>query len=109
MRGDIYQLKASRSAQGHEQQEQEQGIRYGVVVQSDHLLLSTVPVVPTSTSCSPASFRPVIDIDGVTTRALVEQTAAVDVQTRLGRFVGRLDPAEMQAVDQALQTVLGLD
>ena len=104
MRGDIYRLRAPRNAQGHEQQ----GRRYGVVVQSDALPLSTLLVAPTSTSARPARFRPEITIDGRVTRVLVEQTAALDAETRLAEWAGRLSPAEQKAVDQALTDVLGL-
>ena len=40
MRGDIYRLRTSRTAEGHEQR----GPRYGVIVQSDDLPLSIAPV-----------------------------------------------------------------
>jgi len=105
MRGDIYRIKASKTARGHEQQ----GPRYGVVLQADYLPLSTVLVAPTSTSCSPASFRPAIEIDGVRTYVMVEQTAAVDIETRLGDLVGHLGHADMTAIEQALLAVLALD
>ncbi|MDR1806982.1 MAG: type II toxin-antitoxin system PemK/MazF family toxin [Propionibacteriaceae bacterium] len=105
MRGDIYRLRAPRDAQGHEQT----GSRYAIVVQSDDLPLSTLLVAPTSTSARPASFRPEIDLNGQTTRILVEQTAVVDPATRLTEFAGRLSAAELHAVDAALAVVLGLD
>lgn len=104
MRGDIYRLRISRGAEGHEQR----GPRYGVVVQSDHLLLSTVLVAPTSTSALPTDFRPRITLDGTTTYVLVEQTAAVNAETRLGQFAGRLCPSELVDLDRALDLVLGL-
>jgi mRNA interferase MazF len=79
-----------------------------VVVQADEFLaLSTVLVSPTSRSAQPASFRPAIVLDGTHTRILVEQTTVVDPQ-RLGRSAGRLDPDELNAVDEALALVLGL-
>jgi mRNA interferase MazF len=68
---------------------------------------STVLVAPTSASAGPATFRPVIDIDGVETRVLLEQTTALDPQ-RLGRSAGRVDTFEMHSVDEALRLVLGL-
>ena len=105
MRGDIYRLKASRLAQGHEQT----GWRYCVLLQPGDLALSTVLVAPTSTSCLRLSFRPVIELDGVETMVMVDQTSAADVETRLGEWVGHLSLREMQAVDRALLTVLGLD
>ena len=81
---------------------------YAVVVQADDFLgLSTVLVALTSTSARPATFRPTIDLLGGETRVLVEQTTVVDPQ-RLGRSSGRIDGAEIQAVDDALRLLLGL-
>lgn len=103
-RGEIYRFKVPQGL-GHEQQ----GERYGLVVQADSLLpRSVVIVAPTSRSARPASFRPEVQVSGGATRVLVEQLGAVDVQ-RLGRRVGRLTGPEMWAVDEALLTVLGLD
>ena len=103
-RGEVYRFKVQKGL-GHEQQ----GERYGVVVQSDALLpRSVVVIAPTSRSARPASFRPEVEVSGDATRVLVEQLGAVDVQ-RLGRRVARLTAAEMWAVDEALLTVLGLD
>ena len=78
-----------------------------VLVQSDHLPLSTWLVAPTSTSARPASFRPEVEIDGRVTRVLAEQTAAVD-PGRLGNSVGYLSREEMRRVDAALRIVLDL-
>jgi mRNA interferase MazF len=39
---------------------------------------------------------------------IVEQTSAVDPETRLGEFAGRLSADEMRQVDSALIDVLGL-
>lgn len=104
IRGELFRLPAPRGARGREQR----GARYAVVVQADELLgLSTVLVSPTSTRALPATFRPAIEIDGTLTRVLVEQTAVVDPQ-RLGTSAGRLDSAELRAVDEALALVFGL-
>jgi len=104
VRGEILRLPAPRRPRGHVQA----GPRLGVVVQADHLMgLSTVLLAPTSTSARPASFRPVIEVAGVTTRVLVEQTRAVDPQ-RLGPSVGRLAAHELAAVDDALLVMLDL-
>ena len=104
VRGEVFHLPASRDARGHEQR----GARYAVVVQADEFLgLSTVLVSPTSTQALPASFRPMITLDGRETRVLVEQTSVVDPQ-RLGRSAGRLDAGELGAVDESLALVLGL-
>jgi len=103
-RAEVYRFKLPKGV-GHEQQ----GERFGVIVQSDALLpRSVVLVAPTSTSARPASFRPEVSVAGTSTRVLVEQLGAVDVQ-RLGRRVGLLAAEEMWAVDEALLTVLGLD
>ena len=100
----MFRLPPPRGAHGHEQR----GARYAVVVQSDELLdLSTTLVAPTSTSALPASFRPMIAIDGRETRVLVEQTTVVDPQ-RLGRSAGRLEARELRAVDEALIIILDL-
>lgn len=104
VRGEIFKLRPPQSSKGREQR----GGRFGVVVQADELLgLSTALVAPTSTNARPASFRPEITIGEQATRVLVEQTTAVD-PTRLGRSAGRLDSAEVNAVDDALRLVLGL-
>ncbi len=102
-RGDVFRFKLPKSVV-HEQQ----GERFGVVVQADELLpLSVVIVAPTSRSARAASFRPVVVVAGGPTRVLVEQLGAVDAQ-RLGKRVARLTADEVWAVDDALLTVLGL-
>ncbi len=61
VRGELLHLPAPRGVRGREQR----GARYAVVVQADEFLgLSTVLVAPTSTSARPASFRPVITLEG---------------------------------------------
>jgi mRNA interferase MazF len=103
-RGEVFRFKVPKGV-GHEQQ----GERFGVIVQSDAMLpRSVILVAPTSRSARRASFRPEVSIAGDTTRVLVEQVGAVDAQ-RLGRRVGQLAADEMWAVDEALVTVLGLD
>lgn len=102
-RGEVYRLRL-RGRAGHEQQ----AVRFGVVVQSDAFLpRSTVLVAPTSCSARPASFRPEVEVDGESTRVLVEQLGAVDA-TRLTELAGRLSAQEMWGVDMALETVLDL-
>jgi mRNA interferase MazF len=103
VRGEVFQLRAPRQGRGHEQA----GSRYAVVVQSDQLPLSTWLVAPTSTSARAASFRPEIEVEGVTTRVLAEQTAAVD-PSRLGTSVGYLSLEQTSRVDAALRIVLEL-
>ena len=102
-RGDVHRFRPPAGV-GHEQQ----GPRFGVVLQSDALLpRSVVIVAPTSRRALPASFRPEIDVAGDRTRVLVEQLGAVDVK-RLGARVGRLDAEALWSIDDALDTVLGL-
>lgn len=104
LRGDIYRLKVPKGI-GHEQH----GNRYGVVVQAEEFLpRSVVIVAPTSRSAKQASFRPEIDVEGQTTRVLVEQLGAVDA-SRLGELSGHLSSEELWGVDEALTTVLGLN
>lgn len=104
VRGEVFRLPSPRATRGREQR----GARYAVVVQADEFLhLSTTIVAPTSTSAAPASFRPLINVDGEDTRVLVEQTTVVDPQ-RLGRSAGRLEVSELLAVDEALALILGL-
>ena len=104
VRGEVFRLPAPTRAQGREQRD----ARYAIVVQADDLLgLSTVLVAPTSASARPATFRPTIELLGTRTRVLVEQTTVVD-PLRLGDSAGRLDLAEMDAVDAALRLLLAL-
>jgi mRNA interferase MazF len=103
-RGEVYKFRVPKGI-GHEQG----GERLAVVVQADELLpRSVVLVAPTSRSARPASFRPEIEVGGATTRVLVEQLGAVDIQ-RLGKRVGQLAVEESWALDDALATVLGLN
>lgn len=103
-RGDVFSLRLPKGI-GHEQQ----GKRYGVIIQSDALLpRSVVLVAPTSTSARDASFRPEIEIAGTQTKVLVEQMGAVDVG-RLGDRAGHLSTEEQWGIDAAILTVLGLD
>jgi len=102
-RGDVVRLLPPPRP-GHEQQ----GLRFGVILQSDVLTpLSTVIVAPTSLSALPASFRPQVTIESQPTRVLIEQMAAVDVR-RTSEAIGRLSVEEMWAVDEALSLVVGL-
>ena len=103
LRGDVHEFRLPCGT-GHEQQ----GRRYGVIVQANEFLpRSVVLVAPTSRSAKPASFRPEIELLGETTRVLVEQTGAVDAG-RLGELVGRVSPEKQWGIDEALITVLGL-
>jgi mRNA interferase MazF len=101
---DVHLLRAPRDARGDEQG----GLRYAVVLQSDYLAeLSTWLVAPTSTSALPLSFRPRIEMEGQPTLLLVDQLAAADL-TLLGRAAGRLTTDELTEANAALRIVLGL-
>jgi mRNA interferase MazF len=79
-----------------------------VVVQADEVSwLTTLVVVPTSTSAQPAIFRPEITVRGRKTRLLTDQVSTVD-RGRVGASVGRLSPAELQELDESLSRILGL-
>jgi mRNA interferase MazF len=102
-RGDVYELRLPRGI-GHEQH----GRRFGVIVQADALLPRTVVLIaPTSRSARSSTFRPELLIQGETTKILVEQVGAVDVN-RLGDHVGHASPEELWGIDESLLTVLGL-
>ncbi|MFC7381228.1 type II toxin-antitoxin system PemK/MazF family toxin [Sphaerisporangium rhizosphaerae] len=93
-----------REAVGHEQR----GERFAVLLQSDALAsFSTLIVAPTSTSARPMTFRPEIELNGKTTRVLVDQLTALDI-TQLGDFAGSLYPAEIEELNEALHVMLGL-
>ncbi|MEV3935357.1 type II toxin-antitoxin system PemK/MazF family toxin [Glycomyces sp. NPDC049804] len=67
-RGAIYEIKPPKESTGHEQQ----GRRYGVVIQSDAFARSTITVALTSTSAHRTIYRPEIDFLGTTTRVLMD-------------------------------------
>lgn len=103
-RGDVHALAAPSGSTCYEQR----GRRYAVVVQTDFLKeLSTVVVVPTSTTALGTVFRPEVQVAGRRTRVLTEQIRALD-RSRLGRRAGTLARSDLRAVDDALRVVLGL-
>ncbi len=102
-RGDVLWVRVPKSTIGHEQS----GGRYAIVLQASELPLSTVIVAPTSTHALATSFRPEVEIAGRRTCVLTEQLGAVD-RRRLGEPSGRLTWEELEAVDRALELVLGL-
>ncbi|WP_157254333.1 type II toxin-antitoxin system PemK/MazF family toxin [Nonomuraea typhae] len=102
-RGAIREVKPFTGGRGHEQQ----GKRYGIVIQSGRFATSTVTVALTSTSAGPAIYRPEIEFDGVKTRVLTDQIYSVD-PSRLGLFKGGLEPHEIADLDRALMLKLGL-
>lgn len=104
MRGDVVRVPADKTARGAEQR----GQRYGVVVQSDDLLLSTVLVTPTSTSSLPMVHRPQVTVLGELTCLLVEQTRAIRREA-LGPAVAVLSLDDRRRLEEALRLALALD
>jgi len=102
-RGDVYRVRPEKG-KGSEQR----GPRYGVIMQTDALPLSTRIIVPTSTVAQPADFRPTIEIDDVLTLVLTDQVRAVAIE-RFGDRVGRVTPDEMASIEQALLEVLAIE
>lgn len=102
-RGAIYEVKPAKNATGHEQQ----GRRYGVVIQSDAFACSTVTVALTSTSAGAAVYRPEVEFLGSKSRILTDQIFSID-HGRLGDFMGALDSDELEALDRALLLKFGL-
>jgi mRNA interferase MazF len=104
VRGDVVRVPADKQARGAEQQ----GSRYGVVLQSDDLLLSTVLVTPTSTASLPMVHRPEVTVLGERTCLLVEQTRAIR-RDALGPVLTRLSLDDQRRLDDALRIALALD
>lgn len=102
-RGDVYEVNFPRGV-GSEQS----GRRYGVVVQLNELaVLSTVIMLPTSTSVRDAWHRPTITIDGQETKVLTEQIRATS-KDRIGKHVGMVTVEELTEIVNALDQVLDL-
>ena len=103
MRGEVIRLRSPRESNGLAQS----GPRFAVVVQSDHLALSTWLVAPTLTSALAASFRPRGGTAGPTDASAC-RTDTRDRSPTTGKVAGRLTNEEMRRVDAALRLVLGL-
>ena len=101
--GSCHRISARRRARGHEQR----GARYGVIVQSDRLHLSTVLVAPTSAHARSAPHRVLIDVEDVQTQVLTEPIHAIDVD-QLGPLVARLSPQAMSDIRAAMAWTLDL-
>jgi len=107
-RGDVFWVDFARRA-GHEQE----GRRPAIVVQSDlYLTLSTVWVIPTSTSArADVDFHVPVTVQGRRTLALVEQLTTIDRARRLKpeNHLGHLPAEEMAEIDDMLRIFGGLD
>jgi mRNA interferase MazF len=103
VRGDVHEITLP-ARRGHVQH----GHRYAVIVQADDLLaLSTVVICPTSRSAFSASFHPEITVLDQPTQVLCEMVGAVDARA-LGKRIEHLAHEELQAIEDALLTVLDL-
>lgn len=103
-RGDVFRV-AFGQGKGHELKDP----HYAVVVQSDAYPLSTVLVVPLSSSVTPTPWRVPIDILGTRTYALVEQLRVVDAESRLRDWVCNIAGSDQMAqVDEELAMILGI-
>jgi mRNA-degrading endonuclease toxin of MazEF toxin-antitoxin module len=103
-RGDVFRV-AFGQGKGHELKDP----HYAVVVQSDAYSLSTVLVVPLSSSVTPTPWRVPIEISGKRTYALLEQLRVVDADTRLRDWVCNIAGSEeMAQLDEELAMILGI-
>ena len=103
-RGDVFRVPFG-PAKGHELKDP----HYAVVVQSDAYPLSTVLVVPLSSSARPTSWRVPVEFAGKRTYALVEQLTAVDAETRLRDWVGTIaGTEEMSEIEGELALILDI-
>lgn len=103
-RGDVFRV-AFGQGKGHELKDP----HYAVVVQSNAYPLSTVLVVPLSSSAQPTSWRVPIHVAGTTTYALVEQLRVVDAETRLRDWVCNISGSdEMAQIEEELAMILGI-
>ena len=103
-RGDVFRVSFG-PGRGHELKDP----HYAVVVQSDSYPLSTVLVVPLSSSVKPASWRVPVEFAGKRTYALVEQLMVVGVEARLRDWVGTIaGTEEMSQIDAELAMILDI-
>lgn len=103
-RGDVFRV-AFGQGKGHELKDP----HYSVVVQSDAYPLSTVLVVPLSSSTKPASWHVPVHIAGTRTYALIEQLRVVDVEGRLREWICNIAGSdEMAQIEEELAMILGI-
>lgn len=101
--GAVYRIDLGRS-RGHEQG----GRRLGLVVSPSDSPLSIVTVIPTSTSAGPSIHRPELEIDGRSTRLLVDQIRSIDTNYVVDDPVDFLNRDELAEVELALAHYLGV-
>jgi mRNA-degrading endonuclease toxin of MazEF toxin-antitoxin module len=103
-RGDIFRVSFG-PGKGHELKDP----HYAVVVQSGSYPLSTVLVVPLSSSATPTSWRVPVELAGKRTYALVEHLTSVDAEVRLREWVGTISGTEeMSQIEEELAMILDI-
>lgn len=109
-RGDIYYAALARTA-GSEQA----GMRPILIVQNDvgnchgPTVIATAVTSKTKGNHLPTHVRLPRNIQGLTqdSTAMLEQLQTVD-KSRLGRYVGHVDPETLRHIDEALRISIGL-
>ncbi len=104
IRGAVYRVDLGEARRGHEQR----GKRLGLVLSPTSMPWNVATIIPTSTSAQDAVFRPVLEIDGHSTRLLVDQIRSVDVDYIVGDPVHYLERVELIEVERAVARYLGL-
>jgi mRNA interferase MazF len=104
IRGALYRVDLGAAKRGREQR----GKRLGLVLSPTSMPWSVATVVPTSTSAQDAVFRPVLQIEGQTTRLLVDQIRSIDTDYIIGEPVHYLERDELAEVEHAVARYLGL-
>ena len=103
-RGDVFRV-AFGPGRGHELRDP----HYAVVVQSEGYPLSTVLVVPLSSSAMPTSWRIPVVISGTRTYALIEQLTAIDAGSRIREWICNIAGSdEMAQIEEELAMILGI-
>ncbi len=102
IRGAVYRVDLG-DPRGHEQG----GRRYGVVLSPTNMPWSVATIVPTSTSAQRAIFRPVL-VAGEETVLLVDQLRVIDTDYVVGEPVDFLLRDDLDALERAVQSYLGI-
>lgn len=103
IRGAVYKVDFGTHDQGRVQR----GKRRAIVISSAPGSWSVATVIPTSTRAQEAIFRPLIEVEGQKTRALIDQIRTIDVRD-IGEMVAFLNPDEMEEIEDALMRFLRL-
>ena len=103
IRGAVHRVDLG-DPRGHEQG----GRRYGVVLSPTNMPWSVATIVPTSTSAQRAIFRPVLEIAGQETVLLVDRLRVIDTDYVVGSPVDFLLRDDLDALERAVQSYLGI-